>query len=196
MLPRPFLLCALAMLLAPVFLFPMLARAAVQPLEVPAVAPKVDCKTLISADISQAVGAPTRITSSDVVDDGRTSPYCRVQIEIDGYAKSEVHLPVSGWQQRFLAGNGAGGSNQSFGFATMSRSDIGHRGDEDAFANNYQLRVDFAYRMVHLQVVASKTLIARYYGQAPKFSYYNACSEPGREGMMEVERFPEDFDGA
>ena len=196
MLPRPFLLCALAMLLAPVFLFPMLARAAVQPLEVPAVAPKVDCKTLISADISQAVGAPTRITSSDVVDDGRTSPYCRVQIEIDGYAKSEVHLPVSGWQQRFLAGNGAGGSNQSFAFATMSRSDIGHRGDEDAFANNYQLRVDFAYRMVHLQVVASKTLIARYYGQAPKFSYYNACSEPGREGMMEVERFPEDFDGA
>jgi feruloyl esterase len=155
----------------------------------------MDCKTLGSADISQTLGAPTKITTN-VVDDGRTPAYCRVQVEIDGYAKSEVHLPVAGWKQRFLAGNGAGGANQNIAFVTMSRSDIGHRGDEDAFANNYQLRVDFAYRIMHLQVLASKALIARFYGQGPKFSYYNACSEPGREGMMEVQRFPEDFDGA
>jgi feruloyl esterase len=195
MFPRSFLGRALAVLSAGVSCSLLSGQATVKALDLPAVAPIVDCEALSSIDISQILGTPTRITSADVVDDGRNAPYCRAQVEIDGYAKSEVHLPVSGWKQRFLAGNGAGGATQSFGFATMSRSDIGHRGDEDAFANNYQLRVDFAYRIVHLQVLASKALITKYYGQAPKFSYYNACSEPGREGMMEVQRFPEDFDG-
>jgi feruloyl esterase len=166
-----------------------------KPLDLPAVAPVIDCTALALADISQTVGAPTKIAGAEVVDDGRTAPYCKVQIVINDFAKSEVHLPVSGWTQRFLAGGGPGGSLQSAGFATMSRSDIGNRGNEDAFAGNYQLRIDFAYRIVHLQVVASKAIIARYYGQAQKFSYYNACSEPGREGMMEAQRFPEDFDG-
>lgn len=171
------------------------AKPTEKPLDLPAVAPVVDCATLTSVDLSKAVGAPVTITEAKEVKDGRTAPYCLVQYAINDYAKAEVHLPVSGWLQRLLVGGGPGGSGQTTGFATMNRSDIGNRGNEDAFANNYQLRVDFAYRVVHLQVVAAKTLLARYYGQPQKFAYYNACSEPGREGMMEVQRYPEDFDG-
>jgi feruloyl esterase len=166
------------------------------PLNLPAVPAVIDCSALVSADISGTVGASVKISSATLVNDGRIDAYCRVQVEIDGYAKSEVHLPVTSWTQRFLVGGGMGASSPAAGFATMSRQDIGNRGSEDAFADNAQRRVDFAYRMVHLQVLASKALIARFYQKAPKFSYYNACSEPGREGMMEVQRFPDDFNGA
>jgi feruloyl esterase len=161
--------------------------------DLPVVTSKVDCASLAAADLSRAVGASTRITAATVVDEGKTTAYCKVQVQIEEFANSEVHLPVSGWTQRFLGGGG--GTGQAV-FATMTRSDIGHRGDEDAFANNYKLRIDFAYRIVHLQVLAAKALITTFYGQGPRFSYYNACSEPGREGMMEVQRFPEDYNGA
>ena len=166
---------------------------AAQPLDLPVVAPVVDCSALIATDLSKSVAASVKILGADVVGTGAAA-YCKIQLELDSVAKAEVHLPVSGWMQRFLVGGQVAGPTGN-SFATMSRQDLGNRGREDAFANNAQLRVDFAYRMVHLEVLASKALIARYYGQPSKFNYYNACSEPGREGMMEVQRFPEDFDG-
>jgi feruloyl esterase len=43
--------------------------------------------------------------------------------------------------------------------------------------------------------VAAKTVIAAFYGTAPKFSYWNGCSAGGRQGLKEAQRFPTDFDG-
>jgi hypothetical protein len=172
---------------------------ATQPLNLPIVAPHLDCSAMSAADVSQAVGAPTIIKSAAVVDDGKMAAYCKLQIVVDDYAKFELHLPVSTWTQRLLFGGGPGAQVASGikldHFVTAAWQDLGHRGHEDDFATNYQYRVNDAYRGMHLQVLAAKALISKYYGQAPKFSYYNACSEPGREGMMEVQRFPEDFDG-
>ena len=169
----------------------------VEPLNLPAVAAVIDCASLASADISQAVGAPTRIESASVVNDATTASYCKVNAVVDEIGKIEVHLPVSSWKQRLLYGGGMGADAPSnvADFVTISGQDLGHRGDEDAFATDYQLRVSFAYRNVHLQVLATKALISKYYHQAPKFSYFNGCSEPGRKGLMEVQRYPEDFDG-
>jgi feruloyl esterase len=198
------LTCILAA--API-LFPLvLAHAATpeaqaeQPLNLPAVAPVQDCSAMASADVSTAVGAPTVVTSAAVVNDAKSPAYCRLQVVADNYAKFEMHLPVSVWTQRLLFGGGPGaqvapGAMTLERFVTVSWQDLGHRGHEDDFATNYQYRVNGAYRGMHLQVLAAKALIGKYYGQAPRFSYYNACSEPGREGMMEVQRFPEDFDG-
>jgi Tannase and feruloyl esterase len=171
-----------------------------QPLDLPSVGHAIECPALTSVDVSQAVGAPTVVTSATVVDDGKLAAYCKLQIVVDDYAKFELHFPVSAWTQRLLFGGGPGAQVAPGGmkldqFVTASWQDLGHRGHEDDLATNYQYRVNAAYRGMHLQVLAAKALIARYYGQAPKFSYYNACSEPGREGMMEVQRFPEDFDG-
>ena len=56
--------------------------------------------------------------------------------------------------------------------------------------------VDFAYAGMHKTTLLAKALIKAYYGQGPKFSYYSGCSDGGREGLHEVQRFPEDFDGA
>lgn len=46
-----------------------------------------------------------------------------------------------------------------------------------------------------LSIWPARALVAKYYNQAPKFAYYSNCSEVGREGMMEAQRFPEDFNG-
>jgi feruloyl esterase len=41
----------------------------------------------------------------------------------------------------------------------------------------------------------SKELIAAFYGTAAKHSYFAACSDGGREALMEAQRFPADYDG-
>jgi feruloyl esterase len=171
-----------------------------QPLNLPVVAPVVDCSAMSSADVSKAVGAATVVSSAIVVDDGKSAAYCKLQIVVDDYARLTLNLPVAAWTQRLLFGGGPGaqvapGELKLDQFVTASWQDLGHRNDTDILAHNYPYRVNAGYRGAHLQVLAAKALIAKYYGQAQKFSYYNACSEPGREGMMEVQRFPEDFDG-
>ena len=43
--------------------------------------------------------------------------------------------------------------------------------------------------------VAAKAIIEEFYGTRPKFSYWNGCSTGGRQGLMEAQRFPADYDG-
>lgn len=188
---------ALAFILATA---PTPPAAATQPLDLQVVAPVIDCSAMTSADVSKAVGATTVVTSATVVDDGKDAAYCRLEIVADDYAKFELHLPVATWTQRLLFGGGPGAQVAPTAikldqFVTASWQDLGHRNHEDDFATNAHYRVNGGYRGMHLQVLAAKALIAKYYGKAPRFSYYNACSEPGREGMMEAQRFPQDFNG-
>lgn len=170
-----------------------------QPLALPVVAPSMTCAALQTADVSRPVGSTTVVQSAVVVDDHRSAAYCNVKVVVDDYARFELHLPIAAWTQRLLFGGGPGAQTASGlkldQFATVSWQDLGHRENEDVFANNYTAHVNAGYRGMHLQVLAAKALIAKFYGQAPRFSYYNACSNPGREGMIEAQRFPDDFDG-
>src|SRR5260370_28810715 len=43
--------------------------------------------------------------------------------------------------------------------------------------------------------VTAKAWIAAYYGTGAKLAYWNSCSNGGRQGLMEAQRYPEDFDG-
>src|SRR5205809_1919861 len=43
--------------------------------------------------------------------------------------------------------------------------------------------------------VKSKTIIAAFYDRAARFWYWTGCSTGGRQGLMEAQRYPEDFDG-
>ena len=170
-----------------------------QPLNLTAVAPRHDCALMTAVDVSTVVGSPT-IVKAATLEEGSSIRYCRVQAVVDDYAHFEMRLPASAWTQRLLFGGGpaaqvAPGGMSLEHFVTVSWQDLGRRGHEDDFARNYQYRINDGYRGMHLQVLAAKALIAKYYGQGPKYSYFNACSEPGREGMQEVQRFPQDFDG-
>jgi Tannase and feruloyl esterase len=99
--------------------------------------------------------------------------------------------------------------NQTYGFplATSNEfvvvtSDLGHARSQSQFADGFWALndptaiVDFAYTGVHKAVVASKAIVKRYYGQPPQYSYYSGCSDGGREGLHELQRYPNDFDGA
>lgn len=48
---------------------------------------------------------------------------------------------------------------------------------------------------MHGSVVLAKEVTEAYYSCKPKFNYYSGCSTGGRQGLKEVEMYPEDFDG-
>lgn len=54
---------------------------------------------------------------------------------------------------------------------------------------------DYGHRAIHETAVTAKALINAFYGAAPRFSYFNACSNGGRAALMEAQRYPDDYDG-
>ena len=112
----------------------------------------------------------------------------------------ELEWQVRGRGQRrlgrknFLRGIGAALQHH---YATAS-TDTGHEGTggdaKFAFGHPEKL-VDFAERSVHEMTVQAKAIIAAYYGAAPRYSYWNGCSTGGRQGLMEAQRFPHDYNG-
>jgi feruloyl esterase len=147
------------------------------------------------------VAAATRATSLPA--------FCRVTLRIapspDSDIKSEVWLPMSGWNGKFLqVGNGAWGGSIQYaplgdalrrGYAAAS-TDTGHTGTDASFAVGHPEKlIDFGYRSVHETAAQGKATVAALYGDAPRFSYFDGCSGGGRMSFMEAQRFPDDFDG-
>src|SRR5665213_1063215 len=56
-------------------------------------------------------------------------------------------------------------------------------------------QIDFGYRALKETTDAAKAIIHAYEGTGPRFSYFQGCSDGGREALMEAQRFPADFDG-
>lgn len=137
--------------------------------------------------------------------------FCRVQLvarpSSDSHIRIEVWLPVSNWNGRYL-GTGNGGYGGSIGYYRLgealsngyvaSSTDTGHRGSarQSAWAKGHpEKQRDFDHRAIHLTALASKALVRALHGSEPRFSYFHACSNGGRQGLMEAERYPSDYDG-
>ena len=135
--------------------------------------------------------------------------FCRVLGTIkptgDSDIRFEVWLPASGWNGRFLQMGNAGFAGLILplflthplaGGYAVAATDDGHQGFGAAWATGHPEKVvDFAYRAVHLTSERSKEIIKSFYGTTQNYSYFNGCSEGGREGLMEAQRYPDDFDG-
>jgi feruloyl esterase len=117
----------------------------------------------------------------------------------------EVWMPAMDWNGRFEGvGNGGLAGTISFGpmatalrnrFATAS-TDTGHTAEEPrVWLQNPERLVDYSYRSLHLTTVAAKAIIASYYAEPAEYSYYLGCSTGGKQGLMEAQRFPADYDG-
>ena len=134
--------------------------------------------------------------------------FCRVAATLrptsDSDIKIEVWLPASAWNGKFQAvGNGGWAGVISYsamaealgrGYATSS-TDTGHVGATGRFALGHPEKLtDFAYRAVHEMTVQAKAIVAAFYGDPPKISYWNGCSTGGRQGLKEAQRFPDDYD--
>jgi hypothetical protein len=137
--------------------------------------------------------------------------FCRVQAVArpspDSRISIEVWLPATGWNHRYLgAGNGsfAGsinyyrlGESLNRGYAASS-TNTGHRGapsDSEWAVNHPEKQTDFDYRAIHETAKTAKAAIQAFYSSAPARSYFASCSNGGRQGLMEAERYPEDYDG-
>ena len=146
-------------------------------------------------------------------------PFCRIAGQIAPTDESsigfEVWLPArESWNGRFF-GTASGGSMGAIqypalviplerGYAAMGH-DNGH-----ASANVYEQNwafdaetgellqeklVDFAHRAQHAATVVAKAVAAEFYREDPRRSYYVGCSQGGHHGMMEAQRYPDDYDG-
>ena len=138
--------------------------------------------------------------------------HCRVTGLISPEIAFEVSLP-SKWNGRFyMIGNGghAGEAlddagrvaqrNQALqlGFA-FAQTNTGHDARKEPggtfVMSNPQKAIDYAWRAVHLTAITAKDITKDYYGKAVSRAYWNSCSNGGRQGLLEAQRFPEDFDG-
>ena len=142
----------------------------------------------------------------------RLAPFCRVQAVAapspGSHIELEVWLPASGWNGKLLgAGNGGYGGSISYfrlgeaidsGYAGAA-TDTGHKAaastDATWAAGHPDAQDDFDHRAVHAMTVLAKAAIRELYGKPPDHSYFNACSNGGRQGLMEAERYPNDYDG-
>ncbi len=62
-------------------------------------------------------------------------------------------------------------------------------------ADNAKSRIIFGSTSEHQLAIVAKALIGDYYGRAPTYSYFDGCSDGGREALIEAQRYPHDFNG-
>ncbi len=127
----------------------------------------------------------------------------------DGKVRIWLAIPTSNWNGRFL-GNGGGGFSAgraadvdpgaALGFAAAA-TDAGHNGTTPNFALDADGRLnwnairDFGHVGVHDMTITGKALTQALYGVPPRYAYWNGCSTGGRQGLMEAQRYPHDYDG-
>jgi feruloyl esterase len=135
--------------------------------------------------------------------------FCRVVASAtpsnDSDIRIEVWLPESNWNGRLQA-VGDGGLAGYIPFALMAPAladgyatagtDTGHAGgNADFMPQHIEKLIDFAYRSTHELATTGKAIVESFYGRAPEFSYYNACSGGGRHAITSAQRYPADFNG-
>jgi feruloyl esterase len=171
------------------------------------------CEALKSLSLPNVTITAAESVSAGPVRAGRgpavTVPaHCRVaavlQPSSDSHIEMELWMPSEEWNGKFLAvGNGGWAGNietdamatgLARGYATAS-NDTGHKGGSGSFAAGHPEKlIDFGYRSMHEMAVRSKTILQTFYNRGPQLSYYQGCSTGGRQGLMEAQRFPADFD--
>lgn len=91
------------------------------------------------------------------------------------------------------------------GFAVLS-TDSGHSGNDpankdfglasgNAFGLDPQARDDYGYTANGTMAPIAKSIIAKYYGTGPTYSYMMGCSNGGRHGLVAASRYADQFDG-
>jgi feruloyl esterase len=174
-------------------------------------------KPIACADLKNAISLPdTTITLAEALPAGANPnpvgtiavPICRVVGVTKPAVQFEVWMPSQDWNGKFqLVGNGGTAGVISYaamrtaltrGYATAS-TDTGHVSsgsfDSTWALGRPDLVADFGYRGTHVTAVNGKAITQAFYDERPDYSYYVGCSKGGQQGLMEAQRYPEDFDG-
>lgn len=172
------------------------------------IAPTSQCSALTQLTLREVV----KISATEIAAAGDVPAFCQVDGMIEPEITFQVNLPL-GWNGRFyMIGNGGhAGQQPSDPFQIPNRNqalsnhfviamtDTGHDGAREPGASfvmsNPQKAIDYAYRAVHMTAVTAKAIANEFYGQPVSYSYWNSCSNGGRQGLLEAQRYPGDFDG-
>jgi feruloyl esterase len=162
------------------------------------------------AKTTSVAGQKIQIVKYQTASAAAGSPrYCAVTGHINAFIGFEILLPVSTWRQRYLQ-VGCGGLCGSISISppqttaykpladgdfVLAAEDDGHSGNGTGWASNAQQVVDFAYLSYHDVAQVSKGLAQEFYGTAPRYSYFDGCSQGGHEALTEAQRYPNDFNG-
>jgi len=177
------------------------ARAFPQPLQRPTLTAEASCARLGTMTNLTITFASLKPAANSVPE------HCYIQGTIAGRIRFHMQLPLpANWNGRLL-NIGDGGKDGQLDFAdhrlaqgyAVANSNTGHDSGSQpgaSFADhNLDAVLDFGYRAVHLTANASKTVVRAYYGRAASYTYFEGCSTGGRQGLMEAQRYPDDFDG-
>jgi feruloyl esterase len=117
----------------------------------------------------------------------------------------EVWMPAPGWNGKLqVLGNGGYSSSINYFLVQMyvskgyavAATDTGHKGDDPAFAKGKPETItDWGHRAVHVTAARAKEIVSALYGRSIDYSYFAGCSTGGHQGLMEAQRYPDDFDG-
>lgn len=136
-------------------------------------------------------------------------PVCRVAATLrpvpDSHIKIEVWMPLAHWNGKFIGlGTGGWGGQIPYedlataiarGYAAAA-SDTGHedpKGSGEFAIGHPEQVIDFSYRAIHEMTRAGKAIVSAFYGRAARPNYFNGCSTGGREGLIEAQRYPLDY---
>jgi feruloyl esterase len=174
----------------------------------------VDCSSLISvtSDSSTMTAADSITPPATVGGVAVTVPFCRIQGTArptsDSEIKFEVWLPptAGAWTGRMKV-NGTGGYAGATPYARLAQdvgdgfvsagSNMGHDGGESAtWTLGHPEKVkDWGLRAHFYVATAAKTLADAFYGQPVSHSYFEGCSNGGRQALMMAQNYPTLFDG-
>lgn len=163
-------------------------------------ATQIQLTEIVNQDSFKAPGSDNTIQSP---------AFCRLVGTISPAVNFEVWLPLSEWNGKYQSvGNGGMAGTISYaamasalrrGYATAS-TDTGHVAGPIPFDASWasgrpDLIEDFGHRALHLTTVNAKQVTESFYRSPPNYSYYVGCSKGGQQGLMEAQRYPDDFDG-
>jgi hypothetical protein len=171
------------------------------------------CGHLTSEHLISPTGVPVRFVSARL-SDFTGAEYCHVIGEIGTDFYFDLRLPRSTYQGQYVqegcggfcgilspyvplvaddcpavAGNTLALAVDNEGHVTTSNTDARWA------ANDTKSRTVFGSTSEHQLALVAKALITDYYGRGPAYSYFDGCSDGGREALIEAQRFPHDFNG-
>lgn len=174
----------------------------------------MDCAALLGVTTADATMTAAAVVNPPASVGGQsvTTTFCRVQgtarPSLDSEIKFEVWLPpaTASWTGR-LKVNGTGGYAGAIPYARLNQdigdgfvtagSNMGHDGGESpAWTLNRPEKVkDWGLRAHFSVTTAAKTLAQAMYGQPVAYSYFEGCSNGGRQALLMAQNYPELFDG-
>jgi hypothetical protein len=186
--------------------------------------PPVSCIELATDPANGLAGNPdVKSVSSQIVPAaGANAAYCQVSILFGTNPNQNINIRVGlplntrdggtggvqgAWNGRTqgIGGGGCAGSlavNAPVNAGYVgSGNDLGHSGGNcEPGVNadgtyNLQFINDFIRNGIKEQVLFSKAVAARYYGQKPVYNYWNGCSTGGRQGYLLAQELPKELDG-